>query len=148
MVSGGTVERKGKHSSVPSTRQSPSPLQTRVIMKDLRRAQSAIIRCLFYRTTLSSLLKRTRAGENSRRARQAFGLCSYGLCSAQVMHGKTYCTEHLDRMRMKATERRLNSDASGLCVCCGQRPQFWAKYCVICRDKRGQDPYHWPHGEQ
>jgi len=65
--------------------------------------------------------------------RRAAGRCAYGSCSEKAEAGHSQCRLHLRRMSERALQRRTERIALGLCITCGDRPQFWGRHCILCR---------------
>jgi len=78
------------------------------------------------------------------RKRRAAGLCTHGRCPERAESGHAHCRKHLQAMANHATERRNDRIAQDLCVRCGERPPFWGRRCVICRQELGKNPL--PYG--
>jgi hypothetical protein len=74
------------------------------------------------------------------RERRLAGLCGHGHCPRKAQEGHIYCREHLARMRERANERRNERIAQGVCISCGERPQFWGRRCAICRHAVAKNP--------
>jgi DNA-binding transcriptional regulator YiaG len=78
------------------------------------------------------------------RKRRADGLCAYGYCPEKAEPGHAQCQRHLQKMRARAIERRKERIAEGICISCGERPQFWGLKCILCRTVRSNNPL--PYG--
>lgn len=76
--------------------------------------------------------------------KRAAGLCAYGTCEAQPEGKHVYCSRHLLRLRTQAKAARNYRVFRGLCVKCGKRPQFWSRWCILCRLTIAQEPL--PYG--
>lgn len=74
------------------------------------------------------------------RKRKATGLCTHGNCPTKAEPGHTHCRKHLQAMAERASRRRDERIARGLCLYCGERPQFWGRRCIICRQLFAKDP--------
>ncbi len=72
--------------------------------------------------------------------RKAAGICTYGHCPEKTEPGNTHCRKHLQAMSKRATKRRDERISQGLCISCGERPQFWGRTCIICRQVFFKDP--------
>ena len=72
--------------------------------------------------------------------RKAVGLCGYGRCTNQAEGAHTLCQKHLRLVAERAKERLAQRRAQGLCTYCGERPQFWGRNCIICRQVFATDP--------
>ena len=86
------------------------------------------------KTYSDTALKRKRAA--SRReyeTRKARSLCVYKGCLVSPETGHVHCRKHLDSMARHARARARERKAKGLCIYCGERPQFWSLRCAICR---------------
>jgi hypothetical protein len=72
--------------------------------------------------------------------RKATGVCAQTPCRAKAEPGRSKCQKHLRTMAAHAQKTRRNRKRDGLCVCCGKRPQFWGRKCIICRQNFTSDP--------
>ncbi len=69
---------------------------------------------------------------------KAKGACTWGTgCHSPVATGRTMCREHLRALLVYSNARRAERLALKLCIVCGERPQWWAVTCILCRDKNG-----------
>jgi transcriptional regulator with XRE-family HTH domain len=84
-------------------------------------------------------LNKAKQNKFNYRRRKVAGLCSYGHCPAKTEQGHTHCRKHLQAMSKRATKRRDERIAQGLCIYCGERPQFWGRTCIICRQLFAKD---------
>jgi hypothetical protein len=78
-------------------------------------------------------VKKNAARRRSYQKRKAVGLCAYFGCSQSAEVGRTLCHTHLKRMARESRKRIKTRKRQGLCIACGNRPQFWGLRCVICR---------------
>jgi hypothetical protein len=44
-----------------------------------------------------------------------------------------HCRKHLGSMSKANRQRVRERKAKGICIYCGERPQFWSVRCLICR---------------
>ncbi len=69
---------------------------------------------------------------------KAKGACTWGTgCHNPIATGRTMCREHLRALIVYSNARRAERKAQKLCIVCGERPQWWAVTCILCRDKNG-----------
>lgn len=88
-------------------------------------------------------LKRVKALARNRRIyrqHKLAGVCSHGRCIAPTAAGRVRCKKHLRDMSGLANRRLLRFKADHRCTYCGQRPQFWGKRCIICRQLFSGNP--------
>jgi len=76
--------------------------------------------------------KRVRSRREYRK-RKARGACGISGCRSKPAEGRMHCRKHLGNMAKANRERVRERKANGLCIYCGERPQFWGVRCVICR---------------
>src|SRR5687768_5895538 len=72
--------------------------------------------------------------------RKAVSLCIYGRCTARADAAHAQCQNHLRLMAKRARERLAQRKAQGLCTYCGERPQFWGRKCIRCRQVSAANP--------
>jgi hypothetical protein len=89
-------------------------------------------------------LRDTKKKKAKYRKRRTDGLCGYGCCSEKAEPGRSQCQRHLQKMSERAQERRNERIAGGLCISCGERPQFWGRHCILCRKVYSSNPL--PYG--
>lgn len=77
--------------------------------------------------------ERKAATRRSYENRKQVGLCAYFGCRETAKSGRTLCLRHLKRMSRDNRKRINIRKRKGLCITCGNRPQFWGRRCVICR---------------
>src|ERR1051326_8643438 len=82
--------------------------------------------------------------KNRYEQRRVAGLCAYSTCPNLPAASHTLCERHLRRMSHRATEMRAARIAKGLCIACGDLPQFWGRRCILCRIVRSGNPL--PYG--
>ncbi len=85
-------------------------------------------------------LRKLKQSKAEYRKRKAAGICSWGHCPAETELAHTHCRKHLQAMSGRAIKRLGDRIAQGLCIYCGERPQFWGRTCVICRELFFRDP--------
>jgi hypothetical protein len=65
----------------------------------------------------------------------AHGHCAYFSCSAQAVEGHRHCHNHLVRMSRERKKEVQARKRQGMCVDCGEYPQFWGIRCLLCRQR-------------
>src|SRR5438067_1583876 len=95
------------------------------------------------RRTDADRLRQRKERRGKYQKRRAAGRCAYGSCNEKAEAGHSQCRPHLRRMVEHARQRRIERISRGLCVACGQLPQFWGRHCVFCRKVRSSNslPY-------
>ncbi len=67
--------------------------------------------------------------------RKAAGKCTATGCPNDAKPGHTKCRAHLASLSQRHKKRYVSRSGQGLCIYCGERPQFWGVRCVICRQR-------------
>ena len=86
----------------------------------------------------SAELKRARTRRSSKKQfekRKAAGMCAYFGCPEKPKRKHVFCKDHLTAMLRRQKAAVARRKAKGLCIYCGERPQFWGVRCVICRQR-------------
>jgi hypothetical protein len=65
----------------------------------------------------------------------AHGHCAYFNCSARAVKGHRHCRNHLVRMSRERKKEVRARKRQGMCVDCGEQPQFWGIRCILCRQR-------------
>lgn len=91
----------------------------------------------------TSRLKRVKALARNRRIyrqHKLAGVCSHGRCTKRTAAGRVRCQTHLRDMAAHAKRRTLRFKANKTCTYCGERPGFWGKRCILCRQLFSNNP--------
>lgn len=76
----------------------------------------------------------------------AQGQCAYFNCPAKAVKGHRHCRNHLARMSRQRKKEVRARKRQGMCVDCGERPQFWGVRCFFCRQRFKQGAKALPSG--